>query len=253
MAGEAFSSEKRHSGQAESTTSAKPSSDARGAWLRLLVAALALGALALAVKHALKEELEPRAALALLRSVRHRWWSEPAFFAAYLAGTSLFLPAVLFHMLSGAAWGFAKGAALNFVAVNLVANLQFLAGRHLGRERVSMLLQRYRLEGFDQRAARHGFRAMVAIRLLPLPFVGVNVAAGVSAMKWVDFALGSMVGSFPVMLVYTYFASSLVEGVAGAEQRALLHTAIAGGLVFLATFLPRLVQRLRRSHRTTPT
>lgn len=250
MAGDAFSSEKRHSNHSESTA---PVVHSRMSRLRLLLYTAAFLALALSVRHALKEELEPKAALALLRAWEHRWWSEPAFFAAYLAGTSLFLPAVLFHMLSGATWGFAKGAALNFVAVNAAANLQFLAGRTLGRERVSMLLKRFRLEGFDQRVAHHGFRAMVAIRLLPLPFVGVNVAAGVSAMKWVDFALGSMVGSFPVMLVYTYFASSLVEGVAGAERRALLHTAIAGGLVFLATFLPRLVRRLKRSHRTTPT
>ncbi|MBI3183101.1 MAG: TVP38/TMEM64 family protein [Myxococcales bacterium] len=211
----------------------------------MLGALLLVGAAALAVRWALWEELDPKAALALLRSVQQRWWAAPAYLALYLGGTCLFLPAVLFHMVAGAAWGFPVASALNFVAVNGAANLQFLIGRRLGRERAQRLLRQTRLGALDERAARHGFRAMVAIRLLPLPFVGVNVAAGVSAIRWRDFALGSMVGSFPVMLVYTYFAASLVEGVAGAERDAMLHAAAAGVLVLLATFVPRLWSRTR--------
>ncbi|MFZ5471466.1 MAG: TVP38/TMEM64 family protein [Myxococcota bacterium] len=213
--------------------------------IRILLAGLFAAVVVLGARWALPEELDPKAALSLLRSVQHRWWATPAFFAAYVGGTTALFPAVLFHMVAGAAWGFEHAVLLNLVAVNVTSHLHFLAARHLGRQRIAGLLTRFRFERFDTQVARHAVSAMVVIRLLPLPFVGVNAAAGVSAMRFSDFAIGSGLGSLPVTIVYTYFASRLVEGVAGAEQKALGQTLIAGLLLLLVTFLPRLWFRRR--------
>ncbi|MHB8876041.1 MAG: TVP38/TMEM64 family protein [Myxococcaceae bacterium] len=213
--------------------------------LRIALGVVLFAALAVGVRFALQEHSDPRSALALLRSVDDQWWSKPAFLLSYIAATAVFLPAVLFHMISGAAWGFGVGVALNFVAVNSSASLQFLFARKLGRERLARLLPARHLRLFDGAAVRHGYRTVVAVRMLPLPHMAVNVAAGISAMRWRDFALGSVIGTLPVVLVYTYLAASLVEGVAGAQGRALLHLLGAGTVVLLAVFVPRLVAHLR--------
>lgn len=218
----------------------------RSPWRSLLGGAVLLAGAVIGLRWALGEQLEPRAALSALRSIEQRWWAAPLYLAVYLGGTSAFLPAALFHMVSGATFGFAPAAGLNFLAVNAAANLQFLAGRKLGRRRAASWLRHPRLRAADQGAQRYGYRAIAAIRLLPLPFAGVNLAAGLSGIRWRDFALGSMLGSLPVMLVYTYFAASLVEGVAGAEWRALLHSGAAGALLLLATFVPRALRRFQK-------
>lgn len=213
----------------------------RGGLIVALVSGAAVGA-----RMALARYLDPQAALALIRSVQQHFWAVPAFWLAYLVGTALFVPAVLFHVASGAAWGFSRAVLLNLVGINLSASTHFLLARRLGRKAAQRILDRYRLLAlFDESAVRHGFRAVLAVRLLPLPHMAVNVTAGVSSIRWRDFALGSAVGSLPNVFIYSYFASSLVEGVAGAENQALAQAVLAGALVLAASLLPLLYNRLR--------
>ncbi len=214
-------------------------------FLRVAAAVVVLAAVSLTVRWAMREQLEPKAAAAILRSVQGDWWVVPAFCAVYVGATALFLPAVLFNMLSGATWGFGAGLAVNLVAVNGSASLHFLLARKLGRGFFTRLLPARQLALFDGVAERHGVRAVIGVRVLPLPHMAVNVAAGVSAMRWRDFALGSAVGTLPVLVIYTYFAAALVEGVVGAEQRAIVHSVIAGALVLTATWGPRALAWLR--------
>ncbi len=211
---------------------------------KLLLVLLAVGALAAAVRLLLGDRLEPKAALAAVRSVQEHAWAYPAFFGAYVVLTTLFAPAVLFHMVAGAAWGFWKGLLLNLVCCNITANLHFYLARKMGRESAAALLARWKLSGFDAKLSEHGFRNFFAIRLLPLPFVGVNVAAACTGLRWRDFALGTLCGTLPVTAIYTYFASALVEGVAGAREEALKKTLLAAGALILIVVLPTVLRRL---------
>jgi uncharacterized membrane protein YdjX (TVP38/TMEM64 family) len=214
--------------------------------LRIGAALLALAALAVAVRWVFREQLDPKAALAALRSVQDRWWAPVLYVAVYVPGTAVFLPSTVFNLISGAAWGFWRALAINVFASNLAATLQFFFARLLGRETVAKILAKGRLKAFDETAVRHGFRAVVTIRQLPFPHMAVNVAAGVSGMRWLPFALGSLVGALPTIVIYTYFASSLVEGVAGAERAALIRALGCGAImIFLSVVVPRIVRKLR--------
>lgn len=208
---------------------------------------LGLGVLAGAagVRIFLADELDSKSALALLRSVQGEWWAAPLFVLAYIAGTALFIPALLFNVVAGAAWGFAQGVVLSFLAVNVSATLHFWVARRLGRSAVEGLLRRHRVHVFDEKAAAHGLGTVLTIRMFPLPHFAVNAAAGVSAIRWRDFALGSLIGTLPNLVVYTYLAASLVEGVAGAERRALVQAALAGLVILLLTLGVRRWTRAR--------
>ena len=215
----------------------------RARWgLLALLALLVLGALRVAGA----EYLEPRAAVALLRSLQAQGWALPAFLLLYTALTTALVPAALLHMVAGAAWGLPMGLAINVLACNGVACLQFWAARRLGRGRMARLLARSRLSTFDGVAAREGLRAAISVRAFPFPFVAVNVTGGLSSLRLRDFALGTLIGTLPLIAIYTALADSLVAGVAGAERRALVQVLASGVVLLVLTYGPRLWLRYAR-------
>ncbi len=225
----------------------------RPGWARVVgLCALAV-AVILAVRVALRRELEPKAAFALLRSIQHQWWALPAFGFAYLTLTAAFVPVVLFHMISGAVYGFPVGLAVNLVVFNVTVSLQFLAARRMGRAQAEALVTRYNLGGLVNTSSTNGLRTVLSLRVVPLPSIVTCLAAVLAGVRWRDFALGSFIGGMPSTVIFTYFAASLVEGAAGAERKALVQTAIAGACIALLALGPKLLQRLRRPSAQGPT
>jgi uncharacterized membrane protein YdjX (TVP38/TMEM64 family) len=207
---------------------------------------LLLGAGLVALRIAGREYLEPQAALALLRSLQQQGWALPAFLALYALLTTALVPAALLYMVAGATWGLPLGFAINVLVSNAVACLQFCAARALGRGRMARLLARTRLAAFDNVAAREGLRAAISVRAIPLPFVVVSVAGGLSSLRLRDFALGTLIGTLPLIAIYTALADSLVAGVEGARRRAFLQVLGTGVLLLAVSYGPRLWRRYVR-------
>jgi uncharacterized membrane protein YdjX (TVP38/TMEM64 family) len=218
----------------------------RVAWGRWGVAAgvgLGLVGLALLLRVHAGHLLTPRALAAMLAQVRASPLAVPGFLTAYVALTSLFAPAVAFHLAAGAVWGLGRGLAFNLLAFHLTCQLQFLATRRLGAGRVVHLLGEARVEALERRLARDGWRAAMLVRLLPLPNLAVNVAAGLSPLRWRDYTLGTLVGTLPIIGVYTSLAAALVDGAEGAQQQALLQVALGGAGVVGLALLSRVLAR----------
>lgn len=216
---------------------------------RLVGAGVALAVIlgmVLLARHLAADHLEPERALALLRSTQGEAWALPSFLVAYLVLTALFFPAALFHMVAAAAFGFPLGLALNVLACNAGASLQFLLARRLGRERVAAWLARRRIGALDL-GRRPGLREAIAIRAFPFPTMAVNAGAGLSAIRWRDFALGSLLGTFPVIAIYSYAAATLVEGLAGVRERVLVPALVSAALLVAVTYGPRLLLGRKRA------
>lgn len=190
--------------------------------------------LALVVRARWGEALELSALVALLHEAGASPWALAGNVAIYLLGTTLFVPSVVFHVAAGAALGFERAVGLNFLLANLASNLHFFAGRALGGGRVAPWLAQ---RGWTRvHAAVQGADGltMVIVRQLPLPFLGVNLAAGTTPMRWRGFLLGNAVGLLPQVLIYTYFASAIAAGAEGARRDALIQGGLAGaGLIAL--------------------
>lgn len=176
-------------------------------------------------------EVDAARALEVLRRVQGQWWALPAFAGAYAVLTTALVPAVLLHMACGAAYGFQGAIWINLVCFHATANAQFFAARRAGRERVAGFLERRGLRALDGPSRAHGLLGVVLIRFLPIPAVAVAAGLGVSPVRWRDFAVGSLIGAFPYIAVYTYFAAALVEGAAGAEREARWRVAAATAVV----------------------
>jgi uncharacterized membrane protein YdjX (TVP38/TMEM64 family) len=213
------------------------------AWAKWVTAALAFAGAAVAVRLLAGRWLEPRAAVELVVSLGESAWALPAFSLAYLGGTTLLVPAVVFHVASGAAWGFGKALAVNLTLGNLVSNLQFWGGRLAGQARVRAALERHQLGWLSRELEGSGLWTMLVVRQLPIPFVLVNAAAGASPMPWWHFLVGSGLGLVPGALIYTYFAASLTAQLEGAREAVLLRAVAAGAGVVVLSISARLLQR----------
>ena len=182
---------------------------------------------------------EPRALVERLGRVREAGWLVPLFFLLFGA-TTLLAPAFVFFVTAGALWGFWPGCLIGWLAANVWAHAQFFVGRGLGRARAQRWLADDRFSRVRHELEAGGALAVVVVRQLPLPFVGVNVAAGVSPLKWSRWSSGNAVGLVPGAIVYSWSAASIVAGVEGARAEA----AIRVGAAALAIVALGLVSRL---------
>lgn len=164
--------------------------------------------------------------------------------AIYAAATALAIPGSILTLAGGAMFGVVWGTVYTTIGANVGANAAFAVSRGLGREGVERLAGS-RLEALDRATAEHGFRGLLALRLIPaVPFNALNFASGLTAIPWSTYAVATLVGIFPGTVVYTMFADALLTGSQEASRQALLRILVSGALLVLLSFLPTLVRLL---------
>lgn len=166
------------------------------------------------------------------------------FMAVYTLATAIAIPGTVLTLAGGALFGVVWGSLFNWIAANLGANAAFGIARFLGRDAIEKVTGD-RLSKLDRATEEHGFQGLLTLRLIPLvPFNALNFGSGLTAMSWKAYALATAIGILPGTVVYTFFADSLLAGSREASREALLRVALAGGLLILLTFLPRILKRL---------
>ena len=212
-------------------------------WQNIALGGLVLAAMALAVRYALGEQLTLQGLLALLRAQGGSVWAVPLFLVLFVLMSSLMLPAVALFAVAGVTWGFGPGMLISWVAANLGANLQFWVARRVGQERVVEWLNRRGFTSLNLELQTAGLVSVVMLRQVPLPFAAVNAACGASPLKWRDFALGNAIGLLTNSAVYTWFASSIVGGVEGAEKEALFTALSIGAGIIVVMIALRVLSK----------
>lgn len=154
------------------------------------------------------------------------------FVAGYAGLCLLPVPKAVLTALGGLIYGVWLGALLSWLAALAGAGVSFVLGRMLGREAVDTLT-RGRVARADALLTEHGLGAVVAIRLIPvIPFTAINYSAGLTGVRWRDYALGSALGMVPGSLAYATLGAwgtdpwGLFAGLA-----ALVALVVIGGLI----------------------
>ncbi len=164
----------------------------------------------------------------------------PALFFAFYAGLAVVpCPKAVLTAAGGALFGLWAGAGLSLAGALVGAVTSFGLGRLLGREAVDRLI-RGRLARVDALLAGHGLSAVIAVRMIPLvPFVAINYAAGLSAVRFRHYLLGSALGMLPGSLAYAavgaYGTNPWGLGAAGSALIVL----VAGGSWWARRLDPR--------------
>ncbi len=168
-------------------------------WRPALLAVAVLAAVAVAVLVGVPPLAEIRAWVAAAG------WAGPVLYAALYTGLSLTpAPASVLSVGGGVLFGLAVGVPVVMAGAIAGALLGFGLARRLGRESVLRLQPAAgRLARLDALLRRRGLLAVVGVRLAPIvPFAVLNVACGLTALRFRDYALGSAVGMLPAATAF---------------------------------------------------
>jgi len=99
--------------------------------------------------------------------------------------------------------------------------------------------------------AQH-FLGMLRLRLVPVLPVGVvNFIGGLARSPFAMYLGATAIGIVPSVMIYSYFADSLLETTGPAKQKALMSLIVASVLLILLSLLPKFLPRIFKPEQTT--
>ncbi|MGQ0573604.1 MAG: TVP38/TMEM64 family protein [Pseudonocardia sp.] len=170
----------------------------RAVWVRLAVLAVFVAAaVVVAVVVGLPDVESLRADIAAAGPA-----APVLFVLLYAVATLAPLPKNVLSTVAGVLFGLVPGVALVLLAALLGAGGAFGLGRLLGRGAVERFTGA-RVARVDELLRRRGLLAVIGVRLVPVvPFTAVNYAAGLTAVRIRDYALGTALGIIPGTIAF---------------------------------------------------
>jgi uncharacterized membrane protein YdjX (TVP38/TMEM64 family) len=149
-------------------------------------------------------------------------WALPVAVLAFAALAFAGVPQIMLIAAAVVAFGPRLGFAYSWIGTMVSS----LVGFYLGRAAGAKALERFSGEGvrrFMRLIARNGFLASLIVRLVPsAPFIVVNMAAGVTPMRALDFTLGTALGIIPKIALTAFAGGSIVRLMQGDVGREAL-------------------------------
>lgn len=159
----------------------------------------------------------------------HGPWALPAAVAAFAALAFLGAPQFVLIAAAVVAFGPVNGAIYSWVGTLVSAMIGFWLGRSAGARTLQMFSSES-LDRFMALVGRNGFLASLVVRVVPsAPFIVVNMAAGVTPIRVLDFAAGTALGIIPKIALTAFAGKSILLVLTGGGVESL--AALAAGLV----------------------
>lgn len=128
-----------------------------------------------------------------------------------------FLGAPQWALITACTVGFGPiiGGLYAWLSTLCSATINFWIGRLLGQKRL-MQMTGPRMESILKKVERNGVLWSFVVRLVPTgPFILVNLAAGVSSIRYLSFLLGTALGIIPKILIVALIAQGMFAGLDG--------------------------------------
>jgi uncharacterized membrane protein YdjX (TVP38/TMEM64 family) len=170
-------------------------------------------------------------------------WLALVFLVTVAVATALGMPGLPFIIASGALFGTMLGSLLSSAATTLGAGIGYWIARTAGHDIVAWWLRRFpKLEAIVADATDFG--GVLRLRLLPIvPLAAVTFAAGLARAPFGRYVVASALGSLPSIIIYAYFADSLIEGAASGRGNAFVGAFVASVLLIALSLAPKLIKR----------
>jgi len=167
-----------------------------------------------------------------------------AFVVTVGLGTAAGAPGLPFIVAGGALFGTALGAVLGWVGSMVGAVGGYWLARTVGRGVVVNWLRRFKRANGAVEAARD-FGGMLRLRLIAiLPLGMVNFIGGLARTPFAAYMAATGIGIIPSILIYCYFADSLLERVGNGRSDALVSLIIASALLIVLSLAPKWLARV---------
>jgi uncharacterized membrane protein YdjX (TVP38/TMEM64 family) len=114
------------------------------------------------------------------------------------------LPGDVFYLAAGYVYGLVPGFVLNLTVTVGAGLLAFNIARRWGRPVVDRLAPAQVVDRWDAVARRRGFVFFLMSFMLPIfPTDTINYVAGLTSIRWQEFALASLLGRSPSIFIIT--------------------------------------------------
>ncbi|XJZ28805.1 TVP38/TMEM64 family protein [Bacillota bacterium Lsc_1132] len=133
--------------------------------------------------------------------------------SALLVAICVFFPIIPFPILAGtigALFGTVQGLLVTIAGAMAGTMGFFFLSRYGFREAAQSRLQKYpKIRDYEVFLNKHAFAAIFISRIIPIiPAPVVNIACGLSRVKWLYFFAASAIGKIPNILLLSYAGAS---------------------------------------------
>ena len=165
------------------------------------------------------------------------YWGPAAFIIIYAVATVLLIPASALTVIAGLVFGIGFGSLWVILGANLGASLAFLIGRYLARDRIEQKVEgNEKFQAIDKAVGEQGWKVVALTRLSPVfPFGLQNYAYGLTRVKWIHYALASLIAMIPGTVMYVYIGTL---GKVAAESDS---TSTAKTILYVVGFIATVV------------
>lgn len=171
----------------------------------------------------------------MMHSLSDSPWAIPVTIALFCGFA--FIGAPQWMLITGTvlAFGVWEGGALSWIGSLAAAILGFGIGNFVGADRLRRI-DAALVRKISAAVRRNGFMTSLVVRLVPTgPAILVNLAAGVSRMKFRHFVAGTAIGIIPKIIVVCLISQGLVSSLSGSLM-ALFFAGLAGFAILLSWF-----------------
>ncbi len=128
--------------------------------------------------------------------------------AACAVGTFFFIPGTVFVGIGAAIFGPSLSFACVWPGALAAAAISFAISRSLGRDFVASLIGD-RLKKYDESIGLNGFKTVLFLRLMFVPFAPMNFGMGLTKVRFRDYFFATALGEAATIFVVTFFIGAL--------------------------------------------
>jgi len=178
--------------------------------------------------------------------VRDVPWLGPIFVSVYAAMGAFAAPVSPLAYGAGAVFGPIRGTLFVWLASLIGAAAGYWMARGAWAGTAHRLLGRY-AEKLHRLREQNTFLMTFRVQLLPIvPFGVFNYAAGTSRLPFLPFMLGTALGIIPGTVAAVYIGDRISEGLGAHDTHAFEVAGVVAALLLVVSFLPTLIQKLRK-------
>jgi uncharacterized membrane protein YdjX (TVP38/TMEM64 family) len=178
--------------------------------------------------------------------VRDVPWLGPIFVSVYAAMGAFAAPVSPLAYGAGAVFGPIRGTFFVWLASLIGAAAGYWMARGAWAGTAHRLLGRY-AENVHRLREQNTFLMTFRVQLLPIiPFGVFNYAAGTSRLPFLPFMLGTALGIIPGTVAAVYIGDRISEGLGAHDTHAFEVAGVVAALLLVVSFLPTLIQKLRK-------
>ncbi|MBX3016370.1 MAG: VTT domain-containing protein [Bdellovibrionaceae bacterium] len=211
---------------------AKMSTPGRGKVLAIGIFAV-MAIIAIFAARSLFHDLTAAKIQTFLEATRQSPWSLPAVVTVYVLGGFIFFPVTVLSLITAAVFGAIWGPTYAMAGALASATTGFWLGRWAGFGGLRKIMGE-RTRKIDQHFEKAGIIGVMLVRLIPIaPFTLVNLAAGVSSVRFLDFVLGTFLAFLPAFVAKGLLGDSLTQVILNPNEETAKYLALGLGVWLL--------------------